>query len=83
MELDERDCDFCGCPIPPADFKKGQAVVLLRRTYCATCLRKAVERSRTQAGTGTGSNPSAPGGKTPSGSSAMIGSPIAPQSAGR
>lgn len=83
MELDERDCDFCGCPIPPADFKKGKAVVLLRRTYCEACLRKAVERSRAKAGTGSGSNPSAPGWKTPSGSSARIDAPIAPQSAGR
>ena len=39
-------CNFCGRHIPPSDFQKGRAVVLLKRNYCSKCLAEAVRKSK-------------------------------------
>lgn len=41
-------CDFCGKSIPPSEFKKGRAVVLLKKTYCHACMEATIQRSKTR-----------------------------------
>ncbi len=50
MGKEDFTCDFCGDPISSADFEKGHAVVLLKKTYCGKCLADAVRRSKDAAG---------------------------------
>ena len=41
-------CDFCGKSISSSDFDKGRAVILLKKTYCRSCMESAIERSKTR-----------------------------------
>ena len=37
MEEESANCQVCGRYIPPADFEKQRAVVLLKKRYCRVC----------------------------------------------
>jgi hypothetical protein len=39
-------CDFCGVWIPLDMFRRGRAVVILKKKYCPACIREAVRDSR-------------------------------------
>lgn len=42
----EAVCDFCDALIPPTDFEKGEAVTVLKKNFCRSCMTDAIERSR-------------------------------------
>src|SRR5262245_32442027 len=39
-------CDFCTTAIASAEFTRGTAIVILKKRYCSTCMRKAVQRGK-------------------------------------
>lgn len=38
-------CALCRCPIPPADLRKGIALVIARRQFCRGCVEEITRRS--------------------------------------
>ena len=42
-------CDFCGVWIPLDMFRRGRAVVILKKKYCPACIRETVRDSRPKA----------------------------------
>ena len=38
-------CALCRCPIPPADLKKGVALVIARREFCRGCVEEITRRA--------------------------------------
>jgi hypothetical protein len=38
-------CALCRCPIPAGDLKKGVALVIARKQFCAGCVEEITRRS--------------------------------------
>jgi hypothetical protein len=58
-------CDFCGASIAPEKFAQGKAIVILKKRYCAKCMKKAVQKSKTPAPAPTVPAPVAPAAPPP------------------